>query len=257
MSVTWQSNRTSLKITHAGVIQASTIGQVLMALACLLLSPTAKAITDSGTEPHDHILEAARSYLAEQIGSELPSSRIQIGKLDSRLKLSACNSPLEAFSPPGTRRAGGTTVGVRCPGEKPWTVYVTGKISIYKTVIVTKRPLIRGQIISLDDVMTAERDIAEAVHGYASETAATIGKTLKQSVPVNSILAPTLLDTPPLVKRGQSVTILAAGTAMEIRMSGTVLMDGAAGDLVRVRNQTSKRIVEATVMESGVVRVGM
>ena len=82
-------------------------------------------------QSHRSIQEAAETYLMNSVdsGHGLRLS-VKAGHLDSRLRLAACDAPLEAFQPDGGRTLGSTTVGVQCAGSKPWTLYVPVKVSL-------------------------------------------------------------------------------------------------------------------------------
>jgi flagella basal body P-ring formation protein FlgA len=64
-----------------------------------------------------------------------------------------------------------------------------------------------------------------------------------------------LLAAPRVIRRGQQVSIRSATTGVQVRMGGRALEGGAIGDLVRVRNASSGRIVEGRVVGPGRVRV--
>jgi len=57
-----------------------------------------------------------------------------------------------------------------------------------------------------------------------------------------------------LVRRNQGVTMRIEGFAFVLSMSGICLQDGRCGDVVRVRNADSQRVVSAQVMPDGSVR---
>ncbi|RAE77565.1 flagellar basal body P-ring formation protein FlgA, partial [Burkholderia multivorans] len=54
--------------------------------------------------------------------------------------LAACTT-LEPFLPTGARLWGRTTVGVRCAGERPWTVYLQAKVTVHATYYVAARQI--------------------------------------------------------------------------------------------------------------------
>ena len=60
-----------------------------------------------------------------------------------------------------------------------------------------------------------------------------------------------------LVHRGDEVVILASIGGLQVRVKGKALKDAALGERLPVRNTNSKRIVEGTAIEAGVVSVQM
>ena len=51
------------------------------------------------------------------------------------------------------------------------------------------------------------------------------------------------------------MTILSEAGGIQVRMNGEALADGTQGKVVRVRNASSKRIVEGEVIAKGMVKV--
>ncbi len=226
-------------------------------LTIALIVPTLFAGTWAGTEhtqSHGSIEAAVEQLINNSIGRDFPSHEITIGKLDPRLQLAACEHPLRAFFPPGSRLPGNTTVGVICEGQKPWTLYLSAEVKARREVVVTQRPLLRGALISAEDLRLELRQVGSS-QDYFTEISDVIGKLAKRPLASRIVLSPQALSTPPLVRRGQQIVIVAAVPGIDVRMQGTALSDGAKGDHITVRNGLSKRTVEATVIEAGIVEV--
>jgi len=60
---------------------------------------------------------------------------------------------------------------------------------------------------------------------------------------------------PKLVARGKLVTLLIETPFMNLSAQGKALQDGSAGDVVRVLNLQSDRVIEGIAESDGVVRV--
>lgn len=203
------------------------------------------------------IKAAARAFVAQQIERAFPVHTIEVNDLDSRLKLAACDVPLEGFLPPGGRLPGTTTVGVRCSGSKPWTIYMPAMVKVIRQVVVAKHPVLRGTPIGKDDVALEEREIGGNIDSYIFDTAHVLGKIAKRPMSAATVLTTNMLAAPLLVRRGQQIIILAEGSGIEVRMPGTALMDGTEGQWVRVQSTHSKRTVEGLVIEPGIIKVNM
>jgi len=152
---------------------------------------------------------------------------------------------------------GKRTVGVRCNGKHAWTIYVPVSVKVMTEVIIAKRALERGTIISAADVGLEQRDISRLHRGYLEQKNLAVGKKLKQRVRRNQIVSPSQLDSPQAIKRNNRVTILASNRMIQVRMAGKALQNGSIGDLIRVRNESSKRELDAMVVAPGIVRVAM
>lgn len=234
----------------------SDIAPLLTAIFWLLLlyQPMAMAAGHS-RQSLEAIRSAAASFLKHQRWHSPGKLQIHTGQLDPRLRLHRCSKKLQAFMPPGSRRSGNTSVGIRCTDHKPWKLYVPVSIKLIGRVFASANYLPRGTVIQATDLKRVEYDLARLQQGYFSTADKIIGKVLKQAVPGGGIITPAHLSRPRLVRRGESVIIMAKASGIEIRMKGKALTDGAAGELVRVKNIKSQRIIEGTVEHDGIIRV--
>ena len=228
---------------------------LLAGLACLW--GALSSASPAPLQPHDSIRIAAESHVAEQMEEMEGRIEVDAGQLDSRLRLSQCSEPLGTFSPPGRQQSARRTVGVRCEGESPWTLYVPVSVAIMKSVVTANRQISKGEILSRADLELQEQDVARLRRGYYSSIDQILGKKVKRRLKIGSILQPGQLLEPHAVKRGSEVTILADTAVVQVRMSGKAVSNGAIGDLVKVVNDSSNRHIEALVVAPGVVKVSM
>lgn len=224
-------------------------------LASLLFLVSTICIADD-FQDQDEILASARAFLeAEQLRALDRSGEVEMGRLDPRLRLAACPGKLEAFLPPGAQTMGNTTVGVRCQNPGGWTLYVSARIIVQGQVLVTTRPLARGELLTEDHVQLVERDLASLPRGYFEEMQPVLGQQARRHLAADTVLNPQLIEAPRLVKRGEEVTLVTGSNGFAIRSRGQALTDGSAGEVIRVRSRDSRRIVEGRVLEAGVVKV--
>ena len=225
-----------------------------MLLFALLATP---ALADNGPafQDLDAIRAAAEQFLKAQPRDAGISTEIQAGRLDPRLHLPRCEQDPQAFQPTGARIVGNTTVGVRCGGGSPWSIYVPVHVAASAEVVIVNRPVPRGATLGEADLRSERRDLAALSYGYVLHAAQAAGQRVTRSLSEGTVLTPNLLAAPQWVKRGERVTVLAQSGGMEIRMTGEALMDGTEGMVVRVRNLNSARVVEGTVIAQGVIQV--
>lgn len=226
----------------------------IILLLALLTAPVL-ADTGPGFQDLDTIRAAAEQFLKTKPLDVGIRTEIQAGTLDPRLHLPRCEQNLQAFQPAGARSVGNTTVGVRCSGESPWSIYVPVHVSASAEVVIVNRPVARGAILTAADLRSERRDLATLSYGYVLHTGQATGQRVTRSLSEGTVLTPNILAAPQWVKRGERVTVLARSGGMEIRMTGEALMDGTEGMVVRVRNLNSARVVEGTVIAQGVIQV--
>lgn len=221
-------------------------------------SLAATAVPAAPFQDHASIRQTAEQFISDLVQANYGQTpEVHASKLDARLRLSRCDEPLEAFQPPGGKTIGNITVGVRCNSAKSWSLYVPVKVSIYDKVVAAARPLARGDIINSGDVKLVERDLAQLQSGYFSDPDEVSGMEVTRTISLDAALTNNLVKSPLQVRRGQQVILVANSGGLEVRMSGEALADGAAGDRIKVRNLSSKRVVDGTVTSATTVLVAM
>jgi flagella basal body P-ring formation protein FlgA len=224
----------------------------LLPILPLMLCSLAAYAQGQDFESPERIRAAARDFVQQQTGAGV---QIQVSALDARLRLPACEQAPQAFMPPGIAARGALTVGVRCDAPVAWTLYVPVRISDLRKVLVLTRSLGRGQAITADALELQERDAASLPYGFVTDPAQVLGQTLRRPLAPGSVLAPDALETARIIHRGQSVTLIGQAGGIEVRMRGTAMADGGAGDRLQVQNTSSKRTVEGVVRSADTVEV--
>ncbi|MCW9023749.1 MAG: flagellar basal body P-ring formation chaperone FlgA [Gammaproteobacteria bacterium] len=225
-------------------------------LFLILLLFASQSVQAREIESIQHIRESVQNYM-EQNFKQNPNIHYEIGYLDQRLKLDKCQTNLDISQSESVRQTGNTSLVVRCMAKKTWKIHVPVKIKHFAKVLVSKRTLARGHIVNNSDVEELRVDITRLNNGYFTSIDDVKGLALKRSLREGRILTNGMLEQQRLIKRGELVTILAKTGNLSIRMKGTALMDGRAGELIRVKNRNSKREIQAIVVSSGTVKVSM
>lgn len=212
------------------------------------------AAAETALQSHQTILMAIRGFIESNFRHPEEAHEVAIAPLDTRLRLAQCSQPIEVFYPAAQREAGHVSVGVRCQGSQPWSIYHKANIRIFKDVTVLNRAVRQGTILMPSDIGIVRKDLTQ-VRGAYLNPEQVINKPVKKSLPAGTILNADHLTTPKVIKRGQKVLIRAQSAYFDVSMSGFALTDGELGQRIKVRNEGSKRIVEGTVTAEGVVSI--
>lgn len=226
---------------------------VVGGLLLLLAAPAPAA--PSATQTHASIREAARLHALADVATTPARAEVTVGRLDSRLKLNACDRPLETYDSPNGLRGGRGVVGVRCAGSAPWKLYVPVRIAMLENIVVSRRPVVRGHALTAADVALDEVDTNSVHKAYFTRIEDVIGLRTKRALAAGTTLHAGLLRREKLVKRGAHVEIVANAGGLHVRMRGKAMADGGHGDRIRVKNLNSGRVVTGTVSGRGVIRV--
>ncbi|HIJ89737.1 MAG: flagellar basal body P-ring formation chaperone FlgA [Desulfobulbaceae bacterium] len=145
------------------------------------------------------------------------------------------------------------TAAILKEGAEQGQVKMSGDLRLFGTVVSTTKRLNRNEIISGNDIKAKRRDISMLDSGLIQDPEQAIGQKLKISLPPGSILYAQAIDAPPLVHRGDRVTIMAKSKAIQITAPGEARNSGALGEMVRVKNLMSRREIHARVLDAGIV----
>ena len=215
----------------------------------------------AGVEPPATLRLAAERALRARVAEAQPDTdpaalRITVGELDARLRLAACaHSPAATLSP-GTALRHRGVVRVNCTGPQAWSVLLPFILEVDADVLVLERPLPRGAQPREADVRSVRRRLPGLASGYLQQPGELVAWRLRRPLDAGTVLARDALERAPVVRRGQTVTLVSQAGGIDVRATGEALADATPGQRVRIRNLASLKIVDGLADESGTVRVG-
>ncbi|QIT56179.1 flagellar basal body P-ring formation protein FlgA [Aquisalimonas sp. 2447] len=231
------------------------IVRAITAACCVLAGLiTAGPTVANERQSLDEIRDAVRAHTEANLPAEGNGS-VEVGRIDSRLRLARCEEPLETFDPPGRSGSQRSTVGVRCDFPSPWTLYVSVRVEMLKEVYAAARTIPRGSRIGEEDIMRVEMDVNRMTRGYFTSAEQLLGMESQRALREGDIITASRVGAPQLVERGQTVLITAENGSTRISMNGEALQSGALGERIRVRNSSSERVVEGEIVADSRVRV--
>ncbi|TSA45000.1 MAG: flagella basal body P-ring formation protein FlgA [Deltaproteobacteria bacterium] len=136
------------------------------------------------------------------------------------------------------------------------TESVRTRIEVLQDVVTAGRGLPAGTVLAGSDIRTVRRWVRRIhPHSLPSMEAAS-GKRLTMQVASGAEILATMLKEIPLVRKGKMVKIVFDNGPMQIVTVGLSEEDGVAGNIVRVKNITSNKIIYARVLSDSVVGIG-
>lgn len=219
----------------------------------LFLSSNSSAATYTNL---DTIRDTVRQFIVTQLGDTNPDTKIIVKPLDPRLRLSQCQQDLRAYLAPGTQLRGHSTVGVRCDGENPWALFVPVHIEQFVSVITANHSIRRGQVLTGENLLVSKRSSSRLPGNYLKTSDAIVGQVATREISAGTLLTQSMFKPQKLVKRGQRVTLSMKTGAIAVRVAGVAMSDGIRGERIKVRNLSSKKIVDGTVSDANLILVG-
>lgn len=136
------------------------------------------------------------------------------------------------------------------------TESVRTRIEVQRDVVTAARGLPAGIVLTESDIRTARRWVRRIhPHSLPSPEEAS-GKRLTMQVASGAEILATMLKEVPLVRKGKMVKMVFDNGSMQIVTVGLSEEDGVAGNIVRVKNITSNKIIYARVLSDSLVGIG-
>ena len=199
----------------------------------------------------------AESFIMNYPYSSPYPPRFQLGKLDSRLRLKACPEPLSIEFARRNMVSGNTAILVRCPLKSGWKIHLPVTIDVFDDVLVAAKPLLKGQFIDASAVKFRKHNVAKLNNGYYSRDSNLEQLESRRNLAQGTVLTPANLSPRLLVRSGQQVTLVLDYNGLQIRSTGEALRSAGLGEVVKVRNSQSLKIVEGVVSAEAQVRVSL
>jgi flagella basal body P-ring formation protein FlgA len=134
-------------------------------------------------------------------------------------------------------------------------IWVTAVLESRAAAVVSRRPLGRLKPIEEDDVEVRAVELGELPADYITDVDALIGKRARRAIDANTVLRPDLVESAPVVKRGDRVVIIAETKGLRITAVGQAKQKGAPGERIPVVNLDSNRVIQAQVVDGRTVRI--
>lgn len=118
--------------------------------------------------------------------------------------------------------------------------------------VFAARNLRSQTVIKAEDVIMKEGELP----GTAGELSQVVGREAKVMLYAGRPITLNDLSDPAVVERNQTVTLVFNRSGLMISTEGRALDRGAAGDLVRALNMSSRSTVHGTVTSDGQILIG-
>lgn len=132
--------------------------------------------------------------------------------------------------------------------------WIQGKVDVLKEVPVAERALYVGERVQESDFKYKKQVVTFANDGVPSKELI-VGLQVKVPVSANSVIWSRNLAREKAVKRGDQVRVFSSSGLWEMSVSAVAEKDAEVGDLLTLRNPTTKKNLTGLVVGKGEVRV--
>jgi len=216
---------------------------------------------DAKTIAAREILAEAAAFAAAELAAAFPGAEIVP---------EARSTPADVVVAPGRE---GTRVAFRFrsaarSGRNVWidsTVTVDGEpaaflplqfdVKVVREAVTSTRAVARGEVIGPDALALVPADVSGGAGALVGSLDEAIGLAAARAIPAGAVLRATDLYRPPIVRRGDVVTLRVVSGPMTVTARGVARGEGAEGDVIAVANADTNRIVSGRISAPGLVDV--
>lgn len=132
---------------------------------------------------------------------------------------------------------------------------VEAEVEEWRDIPVASRSIQRGSVIDVGDIKMARFNVSSLPGDVALDPKAVYGFEANKNISFGEVFQKRKLAIPPVIEMGATVTLLYSTGVLEATASGVAIESGALGDDIKVRNDSSKKIILGKILEPGVVGV--
>ena len=225
-------------------------------LVVMSLTPRAFAYTISGADLQTMARDAVERALAQR--GETRRHEISFTQMPLDIKLPEGVVDVKAELPAQISYVSLTPVRVAIyvNGRANRTVSYTASVKVYDTVLVASRDLRIEIPVGMGDFHPAEV-VVDGRNEYVKDIAEVNGLVPHRFIRAGSPVTLSYFQQPVAVNHGQHVNIIVNYRGIRAVAKGIVMTRGRIGSLVKVKNETSERILTAKVIDAQTVEVTM
>ncbi|MCP4255841.1 MAG: flagellar basal body P-ring formation protein FlgA [Candidatus Scalindua sp.] len=146
-------------------------------------------------------------------------------------------------------------VSASSDSKRYFKVPVYFNVRVFEFVAITKKKLRRKQQITREDIFIARRDTTR-MRGMAFSSIDDLkGMTTITPIQAHTILTDHMVEIPPTIRQGSLVKLIVKKSGFKIVTKGLAQQTGYKGEVIKVKNINSKKMLYGTIVNSDSVHV--
>lgn len=251
---------------NVGLLREINRSQILLAISAAGF-PDSEIILDA--PPKTLIRRAGQTITREQLREVIEKSLTEkFADQNLEVQIKRIETPENILAPQGSIEIRPNFSAIQNhfqPFTLPLEIVVDGKIwrrlsasveiEAFFDVLVAKQDLAANSNFSANDCVIAKRKINKPLSNYYRDTANLRGLTLVKNVSAGTEITSDLFVLSVVIKSGDAVRIEAQSGKLKIVVSGEARASGRIGDRIAVKNLQSGAVLQAFVVDEGLVRI--
>jgi flagella basal body P-ring formation protein FlgA len=207
-----------------------------------------ETVTIERDEIEDHILAALVDKGADpRMTLELSNRAVQL------YVASSSEAIIEVENASYDQRTQRFSAHISTPGSK--AVRVTGRMQKMLNLPVLNRRMLKNEVIRADDIIWIKSPSKRVQNDIILHVDDLIGRTPKRGLRAGALIRSSEVQRPILVKKGSLVTMVLKTPLMVLTSQGRAVDPGANGDVIRITNTQSNKVVQAVVSAAGIASI--
>ena len=205
----------------------------------------------------ERIEQIVKAFIQQQFAGKGQTVRIKEIRGAEPVLLPKGSLSHQVAAPRNTALSGSLplTVTLKVNDEVEKRMLVTAVVEVLVNAVVTTRPLGRFKPIEESDVEVRPVDVSGLPSDYIGDPEAVLGKRTRRLLDANTVLRPDLVESQPIVKRGDRVRIIVESPGMRITAVGEVKQNGCLGERIPVVNLDTNKVIQARVVDTQTVKI--
>lgn len=201
---------------------------------------------------HSYFYKKAREYIKSLAPKNVKKLNVQFSSLPSYLKVDDCKKYIYKFE--GINRFFGKRIlKISCLNPK-WSIFTQCNVSGKIPVIVASKNINYGEL--LNNKNTVKRYLStQSLNGlYFQNFSEVLSSKSRFYIPKDHVIFRNMIKIKPLITIGQPINITYSKGSVYVKMLGVSLQSGTLGDIIKVRNKHSNKIIVGKIVNDSTIK---
>jgi len=157
----------------------------------------------------------------------------------------------------GLKRRGRVPLQLRIGREAKWIrrIPLTAEVRLFATVAIARQKITKGETFTESALAEEVRDVTTFTPGLLPTKEDCLRNLAKASILPGRIITARLVDSPPLVQRGDRVPLTLTEGRVQVTLEAVARRDGRAGEVIPIWNPASKKMMHGEINPDGSLRL--
>ncbi|WP_194756485.1 flagellar basal body P-ring formation chaperone FlgA [Aliidiomarina indica] len=202
-------------------------------------------------EENQALVQSVQQFLYEQ--TQGLADEVMIDVIQPNAHFGTCLQPQPFFPNPAQRPVGRVSVGVRCGDQGQQVRYMQAQITLMGHYVVAAQNILPGTLITLDMLAMGYGELPRNGGEPIQAKEQLLGKLLRRSLREGQMFQPHMVQSAPVIRRGDRVSVTVRGSGFEISREGEAMDEGGVGDSIRIRFSQREIVTGEIVGEARVI----